>query len=176
MNLARFISGGLRFTAWLALGWIYVMPASAETMVSLQESVRKRFPSVRQISTGELAAWLSDSNRVQPLIVDVREANEFDVSHLSGALNLTSVLSLQLAMASNSSTAVIYCSVGYRSSAVIEKLQRVGLTNVINLEGSIFKWANEGRPLYRGTNLVREVHGYSSKWRQLLNADVPVKL
>jgi len=70
---------------------------------------------------------------------------------------------------------VVYCSVGYRSSALAEKLQRAGFTNVVNLEGSIFQWANEGRTLSRGTNVVREIHGYSRKWAQMLQADLPVK-
>ena len=254
MNLIRSISGGLRFTAWLVLGWIYVTPVSAETLESIKQSVRKRFPSVQQITTAELAAWLSDSGRVPPLLVDVRETNEFAVSHLRGALNqraiirrpggldrrnqgqvkcaaqmadgkfvclpdihqqrrhaarigeprrqfcsrnllvdvretnefavshlrgalnLSLISSIQAARPSNNRPLVVYCSVGYRSSALAEKLQRAGLTNVVNLEGSIFAWANEGRPLYCGTNEVREVHGFSSKWRQLLQADVPVKL
>lgn len=176
MNLIRSISGGLRFTAWLVLGWIYVTPVSAETLESIKQTVRKRFPSVQQITTAELAAWLSDSGRVPPLLVDVRETNEFAVSHLRGALNLSLISSIQAARPSNNRPLVVYCSVGYRSSAMAEKLQRAGLTNVVNLEGSIFAWANEGRPLYCGTNEVREVHGYSSKWRQLLQADVPVKL
>lgn len=176
MNLLRSIPGGLRFAAWLDMGWMYVTPVSAETLESIKQSVRKRFPSVRQITTGELAAWLSDSGRVPPLLVDVRETNEFVVSHLRGALNLSSLSSIQAARPLDNRPVVVYCSVGYRSSALAEKLQRAGLTNVVNLEGSIFAWANEGRPLYRGTNEVREVHGYSSKWRQLLHTEVPVKL
>ena len=45
---------------------------------------------------------------------------------------------------------VTYCSVGYRSGKMAERLQAAGYTNVRNLEGSIFKWANEHRPLVRG--------------------------
>lgn len=152
------------------------MSVTPETLESIKQSVRKRFPSVRQITTGELVAWLSNSGRVPPLLVDDRETNEFAVSRLRGALNLSSVSSIQAPRPSNNCPLVVYCSVGYRSSALAEKLQRAGLTSVVNLEGSIFAWTNEGRPLYCDTNEVREVHGYSSKWRQLLQADVPVKL
>lgn len=38
---------------------------------------------------------------------------------------------------------VVYCSVSYRSSILARRLQDMGFTNVYNLEGSIFKWANE---------------------------------
>ena len=42
---------------------------------------------------------------------------------------------------------VVYCSVGYRSARVARWLGRQGFTNVRNLDGSLFAWANEGRPM-----------------------------
>ena len=53
---------------------------------------------------------------------------------------------------------VVYCSVGYRSSELAEFLMKTGFTEVYNLEGSIFRWANEGRPVYRAEERVRVVH------------------
>lgn len=63
---------------------------------------------------------------------------------------------------------VVYCSVGYRSSILARKLQDKGFTNVYNLEGSIFKWANEGRPLVQGKVTVHKVHPYNAHWGHLL--------
>ena len=101
--------------------------------------------------------------------MDAREPEEFQVSHLRGARNLTAVKAVKAAVQSGAPPVVVYCSVGYRSSALVEKLQKAGLTNVFNLEGSIFAWANEGRPVQRGTNVVQEVHPYSAKWGALLD-------
>jgi rhodanese-related sulfurtransferase len=66
---------------------------------------------------------------------------------------------------------VVYCAVGYRSSALAQKLQKAGLTNVFSLDGSIFQWANEGRQLYRGSERVKEVHPYNRKWGRLLKPE-----
>ena len=66
-------------------------------------------------------------------------------------------------------TVVVYCSVGYRSSRLAEKLRARGIENVFNLEGSLFQWANEGRPLYRGDERVYEAHPYDDEWGQLLD-------
>ena len=164
-----------KVAALLSLAWLWAGPVRSQTFESIKQTVRKTFPSVRQISTAELAAWLADANRAQPLLIDAREKEEFAVSHLRGARNLQSAQQVKAALPSNASTVIVYCSVGYRSSELAEKLQRAGVTNVANLEGSLFQWANEGRALYRGTNVVREVHGYSRKWSELLHADVPVK-
>jgi len=57
---------------------------------------------------------------------------------------------------------VCYCSLGYRSSILAEKISKSGLENVkaYNLEGSIFKWANENKSL-EGSQLV---HPFSYVW------------
>ena len=47
---------------------------------------------------------------------------------------------------------VVYCSVGYRSEKIGEKLRKAGYTNVTNLFGGLFTWANENRPLKKPTN------------------------
>lgn len=44
---------------------------------------------------------------------------------------------------------------------------------VYNLEGSIFKWANEGRPLVDPTgNTAKLCHPYSAVWGKLLNKEL----
>lgn len=169
------MSAWRRTAALLSLAWISLLPVRAETLDSIKQTIRKRFPTVPQLSTAALAAWLSDTNRPQPLLVDARAPKEFAVSHLRGARNLATVASVQSAAPAPAPPVVVYCSVGYRSSALAAQLQRAGFTNVVNLEGSIFQWANEGRTLYRGTNVVRDMHGYSRQWGEMLHADVPVK-
>lgn len=160
-----------RLAALLTLGVIYVVPVHAQTLEVIKQTIRKRFPSVRQLSTGALADWLQDTNRPAPLLVDVRAAEEFAVSHLQKARRLESVSEVKRAAASSTQPIVVYCSVGYRSSALAEKLQRAGLTNVYNLDGSLFAWANEGRAVYRGDARLEppQVHPYDAKWGQLLD-------
>ena len=63
---------------------------------------------------------------------------------------------------------VVYCSVGYRSSILARKLQDMGFTKVYNLEGSIFKWANEDRPLVQNQTTGYKVHPYNAHWGRLL--------
>ena len=37
-------------------------------------------------------------------------------------------------------------------------------SRVQNLGSSLFQWANEGHPLYRGDKVAQVVHPYDSKW------------
>ena len=78
-----------KFAALLSLAWLWAGPVRAETFDSVKHAVRKKFPTVRQISPAELAAWLADTNRAQPLLVDVRDKEEFAISHLRGAKNFS---------------------------------------------------------------------------------------
>lgn len=135
------------------------------------ESIREQFPDVRQLQTQELAEWLADPSRRPPLLLDARTEAEFEVSHLAGARHFpeeTPPAEL-LETAGADQPVVVYCSVGYRSSAVARRLREAGFTEVYNLEGSIFKWANEGRPVYRQEQTVQEVHPYDSLWGTLLD-------
>ena len=171
-----------RFTACLAAGWMalrtVVLARPEETaregMDRMKILVRTRFPSVRQISTAALDQWLTDGSRPRPLLVDVRTADEFFVSHLPGARRLDPGASAIPRDWGSTKTVpvVFYCSVGYRSSQMAERMTGKGWTNVFNLEGSIFEWANEGRPIEAGGHSVRVVHPYNATFGKLLHPEL----
>ena len=135
------------------------------------KAIRVRFPTVAQVSTDTLQAWLTESpQRENLLLFDVREPEEYAVSHLQGAQPAPSKDEALKALQGVSSDhrIVLYCSVGYRSSELAQFLMKKGYTEVYNLEGSIFAWANEGRPVYRGKERVQVVHPYDKIWGRLL--------
>jgi rhodanese-related sulfurtransferase len=129
-----------------------------------------RFPGVRSIDPAGVSAWLADASRRPPLLVDVREPAEYEVSHLPEAVNapLSGGTERILTRLAPETPVVTYCSVGYRSAIAATRLRAAGHTNVINLEGSIFEWANEGRPLERNGEPTRKVHPYSPWFTWLL--------
>lgn len=140
-------------------------------LAQVQAEVRARFPDVARISTDELAAWLADGTRPAPLLLDARTREEFDVSHLPGAAFLPH--DAGDLPASDGRAVVVYCSVGYRSAMLVRRLAEAGYADVRNLEGSIFKWANEGRALARdgageGEVSASAVHPYNAEWGRLL--------
>ena len=135
------------------------------------KAIRVRFPTVSQISPDTLQSWLDKSpQRENLLLFDARKPEEYAVSHLRGAQPAPSkdeaLKALQGVPADQ--RIVLYCSVGYRSSELAQFLMKKGYTEVYNLEGSIFAWANEGRPVYRGKERVQVVHPYDRTWGRLL--------
>ena len=58
----------------------------------------------------------------------------------------------------------MYCSVGYRSERIGEKLIKEGYSNVFNLYGGIFDWVNNDNPVYDFNEKVYKVHAYNKDW------------
>ena len=142
--------------------------------------VHKRFPDVTHISTTDLDRRLMLPLPDRPTLLDARSPQEFAVSQIKDALPaFTEAMALEaLAGGDKSRPVVVYCSVGYRSAELARKLTARGYSNVANLEGSLFAWANEGRPIYAGTRRAERVHPYNAEWGVLLKTelrDVPVR-
>ena len=99
--------------------------------------------------------------------LDAREKEEYDVSHLPGAIHIgydnfdiSSVSGL-----SKNKEIIVYCSIGYRSDKIGNKLKKAGYSNVHNLYGSIFEWANRGFLIVDNSgNQTSKVHTYNKKW------------
>ena len=144
----------------------------------LKASLRTHYPQVRWMTTQQLAEWLADPQRPKPLLLDVRTAEEWNVSHLPGAQRVEPKTPPEIALRGIPKNAAIvtYCAVGYRSGDMATKLSAAGFTNVQNLEGSIFQWANEHRPLVRDGKPAERVHPYNAFWGRLLSDDVRAPL
>lgn len=158
---------------FLALsGAVWWWSAKAADLQTMERTVRRRFPDVRQLSTQDLSSWLK-SNRPKPVLLDVREPAEFSISHLPGARHVEPDTPVEkLASTLPKDTPIVtYCSVGWRSSDFAQKLQKAGYKNVQNLEGSIFRWANEDRPLTRNGQATDKVHPYSGYWGRLVRPE-----
>ena len=136
--------------------------------------VRERFPDVTHISTAELERRLRLPKQERPILLDARSVEEFAVSHLKDARPAFSEAKAleSLSGAGKSRPMVVYCSVGYRSAELARKLAARGYANVANLEGSLFAWANESRPVYAGALLADRVHPYDAAWGLLLKPEL----
>jgi rhodanese-related sulfurtransferase len=110
----------------------------------------------------------SDLNR-QPnvLILDARERSEYDVSHLPNAVfvGYNSFEKKSLDTIPKDRPIVVYCSIGYRSEKIGEKLKKMGYTKVFNLYGSIFEWLNQGHPVVdKNGQATKKVHTFNKAW------------
>ena len=101
------------------------------------------------------------------ILLDAREKEEFEISHIPGAIwvGYDDFSIERLKGIDKNKPVVTYCSVGYRSERIGEKLQKEGFTNVQNFEGSIFRWMNEEqRVVNKDNQITNKVHGFNDRW------------
>ena len=132
----------------------------------LNWSIRFLFPHINHISTEELAIWLSDKNKRQPLILDARNKIEYAISHLQGAslIPYDSPEIKYFIKCSLNTPIITYCSIGYRSAILAQRLQKMGYTKVFNLKGSLFFGFSENRPVFCGEEIVSYIHPFNLFW------------
>ena len=124
--------------------------------------------SVPAISVRELS-----SIRDQYIILDAREPEEYEVSRIPGAVHVgfEDFTFESLPDISKESPIVVYCSVGYRSEKIGERLTDAGFSNVRNLYGGIFEWVNQGQTLVGDGSTVSKIHPYSTIWSTWITND-----
>ena len=101
------------------------------------------------------------------VILDARERSEYDVSHLPNAIFIgyNNFGKKMLDSLAKDKPIVVYCSIGYRSEKIGEKLQKLGFTKVYNLYGSIFEWVNQGNVVVdKNGQPTKKVHTYNKNW------------
>jgi rhodanese-related sulfurtransferase len=137
----------------------------------------------------KVASWLSFTiPTVNPegvkkmsdaLILDAREKKEYDVSHLPNAvfIGYNHFEKEVMKDVDKKKPIVVYCSIGYRSEKIGEKLKKLGFTNVYNLYGSIFEWINEGNTVVDNQgNSTKKVHTFNKNWGQWVDKNKAEKI
>lgn len=150
---------------------ILLVPLSACGQSSdLHEEVKLLYRNtVPVISTTGLDSILSSNSNL--ILLDTREKLEFDVSHLPGSTlaAYSSFSADELKNLERSTPIVVYCTIGYRSERIGEKLKAAGFTNVHNLYGGIFHYKNEGGIVVTSSNdTTDKVHTYNKQWSRFL--------
>ena len=122
--------------------------------------------SVTEVSVHEVDA--SDTSIV---FLDAREKYEYNVSHIQNAtwVGYLTFSTKRVKRITKNKHIIVYCSVGYRSEKITEKLLKAGYTNVSNLYGGIFEWKNQGKLLVnKNGKKTDKVHAYDRRWGKWL--------
>ena len=102
---------------------------------------------MQNISALQLATWLRDTQREQPVLIDVREPSEFNVCHIEGSTPLPMSRIPQFWSDLNpAAETVVICHHGQRSFQVALFLEHQGFSHVTNLVGGIAAWAHQVEP------------------------------
>jgi rhodanese-related sulfurtransferase len=102
---------------------------------------------MKSISPSELAAWLSDTRRERPLLLDVREPWEYEKARIDGS-QLVPMREVpgRLDEIDPQREVVAICHHGGRSAQVAVFLEKNGYNKVHNLVGGLDAWARTVDP------------------------------
>ena len=123
-------------------------------------------------SVNEVYVDQVDDDDSTTVFLDAREKAEYAVSHIKNAIwvGYDDFDLNRVAEVDKNKKVIVYCSIGYRSEKVGEKLTIAGYKNVSNLYGSIFEWVNQDKPVYDlDGNITEKIHAYDKVWGIWLN-------
>jgi len=143
--------------------------AKGKRLEKIHQKIKTSHPDLRHISRGGLQTWLARDN-ANLVLLDTRPISEYKISHIEGALQIDpdsqarKLSELSLA----GKTVIVYCSVGRRSSNFATRLEtelsEAGAQTVLNLEGGVFGWHNDGRALINANGQTDMIHPYNAFW------------
>ena len=104
-----------------------------------------------RLSVTELAKAVQRGDADAPLVVDVRQASEYEAGHVAGAWHIgAGDLPGRLADLPHDRPIAAICAGGYRASVAASLLDAAGFTKVSWVAGGMDAWASHGFPLERG--------------------------
>ncbi len=130
---------------------------------SIYQYIEQKYPTVEHITVSEALAVPRDS----VVFIDARDAREYEVSHLPGAVYYTDESQIKNEILAGKKV-IIYCSVGVRSARLIYRLGYNKNSGVYNLKGSIFKWVEHKGALENMQGTTERVHPFNTEWGRLL--------
>lgn len=144
-----------------------------DKLTRIHKNIVTNYPDLTHISRQTLALHLSQDPQ-SLLIFDTRTRAEYAVSHIAGAHFLNPKIQLQdfwrqYGHDLPNKTIIFYCSVGRRSSRLAYRLlpglKARGATNIFNLQGGLFGWHNDTRPLVNAQGATTDIHPYNIFWK-----------
>lgn len=119
-------------------------------MKSAHDLVAEAKAHIREIDTNAAEQAVRDAD----LLLDVREADEFQAGHIPGAVNIPRGL-LEFKLGSDPQLAerglniVIYCKTGGRAALAARALKEMGYLQVQSIAGGFDAWAAADKPVTR---------------------------
>jgi rhodanese-related sulfurtransferase len=160
---------------FISIAFSQTQEGYSKELNEIHQWIVKEHPSISHINGSNLESQLQMVDNL--LIFDVREIDEFSVSHLDNAIRVDpSISAAEFATLYGhqlqNKKIVFYCSVGRRSSLLAERVEKeaitLGASKILNLENGIFGWHNQKRPLTSVIAPTNYVHPYNQKWGKLI--------
>jgi molybdopterin/thiamine biosynthesis adenylyltransferase/rhodanese-related sulfurtransferase len=145
-------------------------------MPSFRELLAATKAEIREVDTAE-----ADELRKRPgaVVLDVREADEFEQGAIPGALFLprgTLETGIESRVPDKATPLIVHCAGGTRSAFAAKSLADLGYTDVVSVAGGFNKWKDEGREWATPRNLTPDQRNRYQRHLLLPEVDVEGQL
>jgi len=109
------------------------------------ELVNEVMPRVKEVSVAEAI----ERQACGATLIDVREDNEWEAGHASGAVHMgRGVIERDVVhqIPNKDAELILYCGGGYRSALAADNLQKMGYKNVLSMVGGWTAWKEADAP------------------------------
>ena len=128
-------------TDFLIANWFLSIPFLSLIFLYVRAFAKR---GCQRISVHEATTLINEGAQV----IDVRESDEFDVGHITGAKNIPNKdIERRSNEISSDKPIILACALGQNSPSAGEKLQEQGFKDIYILSGGLTTWAETGLPL-----------------------------
>src|SRR3712207_3085220 len=124
------------------------------------EVIRQIKSQIEEVDPSEVNSAVSNGNGSRPVLIDVREGDEWDAGHLPGAKHVPRghlESRIEGAVPDRSANVVLYCASGNRSALAAHTLKELlGYENVSSMTGGITLWKDRGYDVEVPKSLTKE--------------------
>jgi molybdopterin/thiamine biosynthesis adenylyltransferase/rhodanese-related sulfurtransferase len=141
-------------------------------MPSFRDLLKSTKAHIHEVDTAGAAEAIA---RPGTVVLDVREADEYEQGALPGAIHIPrGFLESQVEgkVADRDAPVVVYCAGGVRSAFAAETLGQLGYRNVVSMDGGFNRWKDEGRPWRTPASLTAEQRNRYQRHLLLPEVDV----
>ncbi len=115
-----------------------------------ERTTAKKEQVVKQIDPDEAHVMINENEGNKDFVIlDVREPEEFDESHLAGAINLDfyeADFRERIEKLDKSKTYLVYCRSANRSAETAKIMEELGFETIYDMSGGIVEWERQGFP------------------------------
>jgi len=116
-------------------------------MPSYRELLQQVRSEISEVDATHARELIDDG---EPVVVDVREQEEWDEGHIPGAIHISRghlESRIERSAPDSSRPVVVYCSAGNRSAFAAKTLGELGYEDVVSLAGGFTDWKRNGFPV-----------------------------
>jgi rhodanese-related sulfurtransferase len=145
----------MKHTSLLSLLCAFILPAvaplRAQDAKPAKPSTHGTKPPVAK-NVKNVGVEEFDKLRASPnsIVLDVRTKKEFDAGHIPGAVNLdinAPDFAARAAKLDQGKTYLVHCAAGVRSAQACNALNKIAVTNLVNLDPGLNAWVKAGKPV-----------------------------